>query len=160
MEERLDSTKTEVQQAVRALDEALRPKFDGLERGIEDVVGLQKDIQAKTLPRWKADLGSEIQSLRTDLASLKEQTGARDNDLADVQAKAQAATMDAQASLESRLLAEISELKARLDKAEQAAEALASDHSATKSSLAALGVERAQEKAALDKRFAGLEGMK
>jgi hypothetical protein len=159
MEERLDSTKTEVQQAVRALDEALRPKFDGLERGIEDVVGLQKDIQAKTLPRWKADLGAEIQSLRTDLTSLKEQTGARDKELADIQDKTKAETKDAQTNLESRLLAEINELKARLGKAEQAAEALASDHNATKSSLAGLITERAQDKAALDKRFESLEGI-
>jgi len=160
MEERLDSTKAEVQQAVRALDEALRPKFDGLERGIEDVVTLQKDIQAKTLPRWKADLGAEIQSVRTDLANLSDQTGSRDKELADVQAKAQAAAKEAQVGLEGRLLAEIGELRARLGRAEQAAEALASDHGATKSALAALSAERVQERAALDKRFEGLEGFK
>jgi chromosome segregation ATPase len=157
MEQRLDATKSEVQMAVRKLDEKLTPKFDGLERGIADISSLQQEIQSKTLPRWRAELGTEIQSLRNDMAQQKELSGARDDELDAAQTKAQAAAKESQASLEGRLLAEIGELKARLGRAEQAAEALKADHCNTKSSLADLEGRHVQAKDAADKRLLGLE---
>jgi hypothetical protein len=157
MEERLDATKAEVQMAVRKLDERLTPKFDSLERGIEDLSGLQQEMQAKTLPRWRADVGTEIQSLRNDMTEQRELSRARDDELAAEHSKAQAAAKESQASLEGRLLDEIGELKARLGRAEQAAEALKADHCHTKSSLADLEGRHAQEKDTVGKRLFGLE---
>lgn len=157
MEERLNATKAEVQMAVRKLDERLTPKFDGLERGIEDLSGLQREMQAKTLPRWRADVGTEIQSLRNDVTQQSQLSGARDDELAAAQSKAQAAARESQAGLEGRLLAEIGELKARLGRSEQAAEALKADHCHTRSSLADLEGRHAQEKDTADTRLFGLE---
>ncbi|CAK0852026.1 unnamed protein product [Prorocentrum cordatum] len=158
MEERLDATKSEVQKAVRKLDETLNPKFDGLERGIQDISGMQQEIQARTLPRWRADVGTEIQGLRNDLAQQQEASAARDDELAAALSKAQAAAKESQAGLEARLLAEIGDLKARLGRAEQAAEALRADHCNTRGSLADLEGRHAREKDVVDARLFDLEG--
>lgn len=104
--------------AVKALDAALNPQIQAIQRTVEDIATAQQEVTTKTLPRWRADVGSEVQSFKDLLAKQQEHTDTalRDHD----QRLAQTATdvEAARADFAARLSKEAADLSARISAAE------------------------------------------
>jgi len=119
--EKSDALEQKQLQAVRAVDEALKPRVDALQRSLEDIASAHSEITTRTLPRWRADAGSEIQKLGTDLAAHREQHDASKREHESRLAEQAAELSRSQEALERRLSEAMDAIRARLDTAESGA---------------------------------------
>jgi chromosome segregation ATPase len=157
VEERVTNAKAECFKSVRDLDESVNPKFLGLERTLQDLVSQQKEMQTQTLPRWRADVGGDIQSLRTDLAHYRDMAERGERLHVEKLTLIESGMANATSSLESKMMARIDQLEERLGKADKQIEALASELAGASKRLDQGSVERAEDKAALHKKIEEVE---
>jgi hypothetical protein len=101
--------------ALRTHDEELKPSIKAMERTVEDLAAGQSEVTTRTLPRWRADVGSDVQKIGTDLAEIKQQTTKRAQEQEARVTQLEAELQQLRTSLEQRITTEIGKLAARVD---------------------------------------------
>jgi len=117
------------------LDALVQPRMLGLERALEDLASSQAEFTSKTLPRWRADVGAEIQKLagQHNVNLEKSVKQAQDHE---AQLAAQSAALEEhRANLEKRLEADTEAMRQRLATAEENSASLASELASAESRL-------------------------
>lgn len=97
------------EQRKRELDEVWGPKFESLQKTVEEFCRQQAEMATTTLPQWQADLSGKIQKVSTDLAQLRLSTDSREQELEALINANRAAHDKAQKELEERWATEIGE---------------------------------------------------
>jgi len=135
LEARLAAAEADLDKKSRAIDEALAPQVRAMRKDLEELVSKQADMVSRTLPKWQAELSTEIQKLSTDLSRLQDSSAGYDRDLEEKLSASYASSSKAHKDFDARLVAEADAFNTRWAAAEGRAASLAEDFAKTSARL-------------------------